>query len=167
MKKLLLLILTIPSLVFCFEKTEDFTKQSTHTFYCQPEVLTLFLPPKNIIPCCLMMGLGYRYHNNTQGFDISLHSIPFESLSEFKDIDTILIKASYLNYPFKDENSYIGIGTAVNALIPFKSFSKSDLFIPIPILTLGQGFEVYKTKPFLQIDYIFPAFFILSGGIGF
>src|SRR5579862_2816029 len=110
-------------------------KPSTHRFYAQP---IFFFTEKTTF---WGGGMGYRFHKNKQGLDISLNFHPIEICSGRGYWP--FLKASYLFYPM-DQGLYFGIGANLGAFTGLLS-------------TLG--YELYNQKLliFLQLDLTYPS----------
>lgn len=135
------------------EKTSLKASNSFSRFYVLPE----FVVNKGFYP---LVGIGYRYHKNLHGADLSLHLLPISVCGQ-SGIIPALLKGSYLIYPWSSKDNFLYFGLGVTSVFPFNR-------IPYPTGTIG--FELVQRKHFclfFQYDTISFKEEILSLGIGF
>ena len=146
MKKLLLILLVFPFLIFSEEissvvetpKTEDVQKLTDHSMYF---TLGTGLP----IPVPLV-GIGYRFKRNIQGMDIMLRTLP-----RFMYQGSI----SYFIYPSKKWNHQMYFGPGISSAY-IDIFDEKAFFLS-PQFVFG-GVKLNNSNQFYQVELLYPHF---------
>jgi len=151
MRKLLLILLTFPFLIFSEEastvvennKKEQIQQLTNHSMYFS---LGTGLP----IPLPLV-GIGYRYKGNIQGVDVSLRTFPRFAYQG---------SVSYLIFPSKRWNQQMYFGPGISSAY-IDIFGERAFFLS-PQFVFG-GVKLNNSNQFYQVELLYPQFKVRRG----